>query len=147
MLPTFKEEFVKITASPSAAFPERKSIFKPYISIRLFNKADEENYIDLKALIDSGAGVSIFPGLFGQAIGLTVENDRIEKIQGIGGQSFDTYLHDIVLGVGGWKFDSYICFTFANIVCPVLGREGFFDLFEIKIDYLKKEMKFKANVV
>lgn len=146
MLPFFKEKFVRLPARASPAFPERNCIFSPLIDIRLFNKKDEERYIDFKALIDTGASLNIFPGEFGRAIGLDIVNDKIERIEGIGGQTFDAYVHDVTLGIGGWKFSSCASFTFANIVCPVLGRDGFFNLFEVKIDYSKKEMEFKAKV-
>jgi len=145
MLPSFKEKFTKVSANPTPAFPSRTSVLLPFVSIRLFNKDDQEKYIDLKAMLDSGAGLNIFPGEFGRGIGLSVINDRTEQIKGIGGQAFEGYVHDVILGVGGWKFNTYACFTFSEIACPVLGRDGFFNLFQIKIDYLKNDMDFKAK--
>jgi hypothetical protein len=146
MLPSFKEKFLEIPANPSPAFPDRRSSFWPLIHVRLFSNIDETNYIDFKALVDSGANFNIFPGFLAEKIGLKVINDKIEKIAGIGGQLFDGYYHEIILGLGGWKFNSFALFTFADIICPVLGRDGFFDLFEIKIDYSKKEIEFKAKI-
>lgn len=102
--------------------------------------------IDFKALLDSGAGLNIFPGELGQIIGLNVINDKVVSIGGLSGHSFEAYLHEVVLGVGEWRFNTYACFTFAEIMCPVLGREGFFELFEIKIDYLKKDIELKSKV-
>lgn len=141
-----KFKFIKIPAEPSPAFPERKSNLWPLIPVRIINKDDKEKYIDFKALLDSGANVSIFPAQFGQIIGLNIENDRIERVSGIGGHAFETFLHDIIFEVGGWQFISYACFTFANIFTPVLGCDGFFSLFEIKMDYLKEQIELKAKV-
>jgi hypothetical protein len=145
MLPVFKEKFTRLPANPSPAFPDRTHHYWPFVRIRIINKDNKDKYIDFRALLDTGAGLNIFQGEFGRQIGLNIVNDKIEKIEGIGGHTFDGYVHDIILEVGGWKFNTHACFTFSDIVCPVLGREGFLNLFEIKINYSKKEMEFRAK--
>jgi len=97
MLPSFKEKFTKISAKPTPAFPAKNSEFLPIVRVRLINKADKEKYIDLKAMLDSGAGLNIFPGEFGREIGLSVINDRTQQIEGIGRQVFEGYVHDVIL--------------------------------------------------
>lgn len=141
-----KFKFIKTPAEPTPAFPNRKNSVWPIIPIRLINKKDKDKYIDFKAMIDSGANTNIFPAEFGQAVGLNIINDKIEKIRGIEGHPFNTYLHDIILEIGGWQYKTYVCFTFATIFCPVLGRDGFFNLFEIKMDYLKETIELKEKV-
>jgi hypothetical protein len=118
----------------------------PIIPIRLINKDDQNLFVNFKALIDSGAGSSIFPVEIARMIGLTLENDRTEGIQGISGGGFTGYLHDFILEVGGWKFNSFGLFTQAQIVGPVLGREGFYSLFEVRMNLPKESIELKPLV-
>jgi len=56
------------------------------IPIGLVNKSNIEKYIDIRAMIDSGANASIFPAIFGKKIGLNIKNVKLEKKYEIGGQ-------------------------------------------------------------
>jgi len=146
MLPSFKFSFIRIPSKPTPAFPKRHSILAPIIPIRIINKSNKEKYIDIKAMIDSGADVSIFPGVIANKIELDIEKKRTQPIGGIWKTRFDTYLHEIIFEVGGWQFESYACFAFDEVALPILGRDGFFDLFEIKIDYSKEYIELKSKI-
>jgi hypothetical protein len=100
----------------------------------------------MKATIDSGADCSIFPAAAAEAIGLVVINEKTQGIQGINGSRIRTYLHDIILDVGGWKFATFALFTSDNTIFPVLGRDGFFTLFEVKINFSKELIELKPVV-
>lgn len=138
--------FVRLPSAPSLAFPNRYSILAPFIPIRIINFNDRDKTLYLKALIDSGADVSIFPKSVGDAISLNIENEKILKIKGIGGQQIDTYLHKIIFEVGGWKLPSFACFASVETTFPILGRDGFFSLFEIKLNYSKEIIELKPRV-
>lgn len=146
MLPPLKFNFLRVPADPSFRYPKRRSVLIPALSIRLFNKDDQNLFQPIKALIDSGAGFSIFPVEIARLLGLTLEDDRIEELQGINGVKFKGYLQDFILEVGGWKFNSFGFFTQANIVVPVLGRDGFFSLFEVRLNLSKESIELKAVV-
>ena len=141
-----KFNFLRLPSEPSPAFPQRHSVLYPIIPIRIINPNDPNKLIDIRAMIDSGADVSIFPGSLGRVIGLNIENDKIEIIKGIGGQEIITYLHEIIFEIGGWKYPSITCFSSDEITFPVLGRNGFFDLFEIKFDFRKEIIELKPKV-
>ena len=144
-----KFSFIRIPTTPTPAFPKRYGVLAPIIPIRIINRTDHEKYIDINAMIDSGADVCIFPGEIANKIELKIDKERIEPIMGISRHHFNTYLHDIIFEIGGWRFESYACFAFDDIAFPILGRNGFFNLFEIKIDYTKEsiELKPKAKTI
>ncbi len=56
-----KFSFIRISTAPAPAFPRKYSYLAPILSIRVINQSNVEEYIDIKALVDSGAEVSIFP--------------------------------------------------------------------------------------
>jgi hypothetical protein len=118
----------------------------PTIPIRLINREDPERFLNMRATIDFGADVSIFPAAAAEAIGLVTINEKTQEIQGINGSRIMTYLHDIILDVGGWKFATFALFTPDNTVFPVLGRDGFFSLFEVKIILTKELIELKPVV-
>lgn len=140
-----KFKFTRLPTNPTPAFPNKKSCLMPLIPVRLRSKGNAGQYFDLKAILDSGAHVSIFPAQIGEIIGLKIKNDKTQPIYGIGGHSIATYRHEVIIEVGGWPFDAIVCFTYDNISFPVLGREGFFNLFEIKIDYSKETIELKPK--
>lgn len=146
MLPRIEFNFQRLPVKPTLAFPKRYSTLLPLIPIRIINRSDKEKYFDLKALLDSGADISILPSEIAESIGLDVENERKQEIRGINGGLVMTYVHDVIIEVGGWKFNSFVSFSTAETVFPVLGREGFFNLFEIKINYSKEIIELKAVV-
>ena len=78
-----KFNFIRAPAAPCPAFPERTSWLYPMIPIGLYHKEIRENFIELRALIDSGANVNLFPRGFGEAIGLKIENELVHPILGI----------------------------------------------------------------
>lgn len=140
-----KFKFTRLPTNPTPAFPNQRSCLMPLIPIRLCSKDNAGRYFDFKAVLDSGAHVSIFPAQIGETVGLEIRNDRIQPIYGIGGQSIETYRHEVIIEIGGWSFEVIACFTYDDISFPVLGREGFFNLFEIKIDFSKETIELKPK--
>jgi len=118
----------------------------PTIPIRLINKSDPDRFINMKATIDSGADVSIFPAAAAEAIGLVPINEKTQEIRGIDGSRIMTYLHYLILDIGGWRFATLALFTPDKTVFPVLGRDGFFSLFEVKIILTKELIELKPVV-
>jgi hypothetical protein len=125
---------------------KKKGRLVPLIPVGVFNKSDFNKFIYIRALIDSGAGFSIFPAAIGEAIGLEIENELVVPIMGINKSTFDSYLHEVVFEVGGWKYETCTCFCHADTMFPVLGQEGFFSLFKVTLNHSKAEIELK-NVV
>jgi len=146
-LQSIKFKYRRFFSGPTQAFPNRHSILVSLIPVNIMNRDNPELRSPVfGALIDSGADCSIFPAELGEIIGLTIQNDRLQPFAGIGGHPFDAYLHDIILDVGGWRFATHACFALEGIKAPVLGQSGFFNLFEVKMDYSKEVIELKPRV-
>lgn len=121
------------------------SILKPVIPIKVGVGTTELRYI---ALIDSGADFCIFDAEIGEYLGLNIRSSKKEVFGGIqekGGA--EAFLHEVVLNVGGWDYKTIIGFSYdiAKHGFGILGQKGFFDIFIVKFDLLKKEVELKPR--
>lgn len=117
----------------------KKSRLIPYINVRIFN---EDKYLDVLALIDSGAEYCLFDGEIGEIIGLeNIENDDKIDVLGIGQITKPFYLHDIEIEIGGHKFPCQGGFSYNYKGPPLLGQYGFFSLFKVIFNFQKEEIE------
>ena len=85
------------------------------------------------ALVDSGADICVFPLSFGQDIGIDVKNVEPELVIGINGESkgwfhtLEIYIYD--------KFYDIKCAFMEDTADGILGLEGLFSNFIVKIDH------------
>lgn len=68
-----KFKYQRLPVKPNAAFPNRNSVIKPLIPIRLYYK---ENFIDIYALIDSGADDCLFNAQVGEKLGIDITSGK-----------------------------------------------------------------------
>jgi len=128
---------------PSKAHPQRYSVLRPIIPIRLINGNE---CIDTDALIDSGADDCIFWGEFGDAIELNVVEGKECEYRGLGGQKIKVYFHNVTLEVGGYRYDCYMGFSYETAFKEgILGQNGFFNLFNITFDLSKEVIELKQR--
>ena len=133
-----KLPYEKDVASPTEAFPKRKAIFRPKISIRLIKGT---RFVNCLALVDSGADECIFPAELGELIGIHIIKGKIQHFRGIGRGIITAYFHNVTLQAGEHKFTSYVGFSDAPGVVPILGQSGFFNLFRVCFDLSKRELE------
>jgi len=121
---------------PSQAFPDKTQILRPTIKITLQH---QDNTINLYALVDSGSDYCVFPSVVGKRLGIDVKSGKKDKAVGFGGKPASIYFHIIKLIIGGYKAD--ICAGFSDLApSPLLGHSGFFDQFEVRFNYQKREI-------
>lgn len=105
--------------------------YRPFIPIRLSCARKIGQYF--YALIDSGSDTNLFPAGLGIVLGLNIKKGKIKNIGGIGDSKLTAYTHKVSLYIGTKKFDTEVDFSY-NQEVPLLGRQGFFNLFgEIKL--------------
>ena len=139
-----KFRYQKRPTDRSEAHPDRYSVLRPIIPIRLCN---ENNFIDTDALVDSGADDCIFSAEIGEVIGLDIKNGKLAKYIGIGGKGIDVYFHNIEIEVGGYRYDCYIGFSYDTAFKEgLLGQKGFFELFTVVFDLSKEEIELKSKL-
>jgi len=101
--------------------------FRPCLAVRVTGPRD---YVDLVAHVDSGSYHVVFDGQTAKAIGLNLTDGEYKGLQSSRGV-IHARLHDVTLEVEGYRFPCRVAFTEEHIVRPLLGRTGFFDLWQI----------------
>jgi hypothetical protein len=115
----------------------------PYIPV-YFKKG--LSWVETRALLDSGADVSVMPKDFAELLGLDL-NAEEEKANGIGGEvRVVNSKVDIMVKKGHESYSLLIPVQVVldNTKAPVIiGREGFFDEFVIEFNHLLERIKLK----
>src|ERR1700694_2925179 len=109
----------------------RKSCVHAYGSV-FFNK---NRFIDLLALVDSGADDCLFPLEVATELNLPLKPKNVNLYGGIGAGHISAVFTHVSFGVAGEViFPLYAGFSDAPSVVPILGQAGFFDRFEVKFN-------------
>lgn len=133
-------------------FPLRKtsnilgrSISRPIIPIRISFNGVSARYA---ALIDSGADFCILDAEVGEYLGINVKSGLKEVFGGVQEASGSVaYFHEITLSIGEHDAKTLIGFSYdiAKHGYGLLGQKGFFDIFIVKFDLIKKEIEIKPR--
>lgn len=110
-------------------------ILRPYIPIRLsIHHGNPSNYVN--ALVDSGSDRNLFPIQWGQILGIPFKKIKSVEIVGIGKSVITAYPSKVNIWVHNKKYETDADFS-PQQQTPLLGRNGFFNLF--------KEIIFEEN--
>lgn len=110
-------------------------IMRPYIPIRLsIHHANPTNSVN--ALVDSGSDRNLFPKSWGDILGINFRKVKPVKILGIGKNEIIAYTAKINIWIDKRKYETEADFS-PEQQTPLLGRQGFFNLF--------KEIIFEEN--
>jgi hypothetical protein len=111
-------------------------IFRPMITIRLsIGYGSITPAFD--ALADSGSDRNLLPARWGEILGINFKKITSRTIRGIGGVHIKVYPARINIWVVGEKYPTEADFSYEQ-KDPLLGRKGFFDLFE-SVSFKEKE--------
>lgn len=103
-------------------------ILRPYIPIRLsLHHGNPTNYVN--ALADSGSDRNLFPKQWGDILGINFKKIIPVQIVGIGNMVITAYAAKINIWVNNKKYETDADFS-SQQQTPLLGRSGFFNLFE-----------------
>lgn len=108
---------------------------RPYVSIRLsIHRQNPTNSVN--ALVDSGSDRNLFPKSWGDILGINFRKAKQVKIFGIGNHEIAAYTAKINIWIDKRKYQTEADFS-PEQQTPLLGRQGFFNLF--------KEIIFEEN--
>lgn len=102
-------------------------IFAPFIPIKISFK--NKSSFEFNAIVDSGASRNLFPAVFGQQAGINIQKGKQVKLLGIGDKEIIGYTHLINIHLNELVFETEADFSFEQRF-PLLGRNGFFNLFQ-----------------
>jgi len=115
----------------------------PLLEVRLANGSKA---VDIRCLIDSGAGDCLFHRSIGELLGLEIQTGNPKIYYGIAGQSVTGYIHEIGLRVQG--FSEWVTieagFIEPNLV-PLLGQSGFFENYQITFERYRGRFELKSR--
>jgi len=109
----------------------------PIIPITLIRKDIE---IETDALIDSGANISVFREEIAECLGIVLEDGQEILLKGLGGRIVG-YLHELKAKIEDEEFLCKVAFSREMTVgLNILGREGFFEQFQVIFNERQKEI-------
>lgn len=110
---------------------EQPSQFLPAIDITI---AAGSKSLTVKALVDSGASISMFRAEIADYLGLRLERGEPIRLQGIGGRILG-YRHRLAATIGARRFTLPVVFSRKfTVSLNLIGRAGFFDEFIVCFD-------------
>lgn len=118
--------------------------YRPVIAVTLRHKDKIFKYL---ALIDSGADLNIFHANLASILEIDIEKLKTNSFEGIKKESSAYgYLTVIEIGIDNIFFDTPVIFSddISDNGYGVLGQQGFFNHFKVKMDYQGKDIQLKS---
>ena len=119
--------------------------YRPVIQVILRHNGKEFKYL---ALIDSGADLNIFHANLAHILGIDISKLKTHTFGGIKkGPPANGYLCVLEIGIENIFFDTPVIFSddISDNGYGILGQQGFFDHFRIKMDYKGKDIELKSH--
>lgn len=127
---------------------KRVHIYRPFIPIKI--SLSGKDGPPILGLVDSGSDYNLFPAALGVLVGLDIKKGTEKKIGGIGGFQIKAYTWEVQLTLLSELLSSLT--TFKTTVdfsyeqqFPLLGREGFFDLFR-RVEFREKRKLLELQI-
>lgn len=118
-------------------------ILRPVIPIEIVANNVEVPY---EVLVDSGADICIFDSQIAAILGIDIVKGMKKQVIGVTGFPEDMYIHTIHIKLGGWDYKIEAGFMeMRNNTYGVVGQKGFFNLFIVRFDLMKKEIELKPR--
>ena len=120
-------------------------VLRPVIPIQIIYK---ETIVFYEVLIDSGADSNIFSSDIADIFGIDITRGERGEVAGITGETRTLYFHYLDIRVGGKLFNNVrvgFLKEMGQYAYGVVGQKGFFDIFIVKFDLIKKEIEIEPK--
>lgn len=122
----------------------KSSTSTPCVRVRLGKKGITTPRFD--AVVDSGCPYCLFHADFAKVLKIDLESGVSAPIRGVHGGGTDTYFHKVKIYVeSDWVIDVFAGFVKKFNFAGLLGRNGFFDNFQVRFDHSGKEPEFEIT--
>ena len=108
------------------------NIYRPVAKVTFTSPTTPDKIVDVWMIVDTGADYSILPRHLSEKLRVSLESDCMKDVTyGIGGQSSIYFLRKkIKAQIGSATQQVPLAFLDSNEVPPLLGRQGFIELFD-----------------
>jgi hypothetical protein len=115
----------------------------PLLKVRL---SYQDQYINVNALVDSGANASLFHSSIAEALGIDLTSGMEQEFFGISGHPIKSYFHLVKLQIFGSNesVELAVAFTDSPGVGALLGQADFFQHHKITFERYKEQMEIKS---
>lgn len=103
-----------------------------------------DRFVDILALIDSGADDCLFPIGIANLLGIHLRPENACQYVGIGQGDIAAVFETVTLEVGEVSYPLYVGFLDAPVAPALLGQSGFFDRFEVKFSLSDETIDLKT---
>ena len=126
-------------------FPYRffEGRFLPIIPIRL--KGTQE-WVEVKAFVDTGASYSLFPADAAELLGFILEAGEPNEMVVGDGNTLQVFIHKIFISIAGKEFIASIRFSKGlGVGFYIIGTRDIFDHFIVSFNQKEKYLEFIAH--
>jgi len=118
-----------------------KNRFLPIVPIKF--RLGNNDWVEFKAYVDSGAGYSVFHESVIEILGLELEDGRKEYVTVGDGSLIPVYMHRIVVQLALEEFEAMIGFSKQlGIGFNIIGRRDIFERFKVCFEENERVVEF-----
>jgi len=110
-------------------------VYRPVAEV-YFRDADGRDMISFM-YVDSGADITLLPRELGESLGLTIEEEKIQEISGVGGGSIPVIIKTIEMRIGDHVMNAKVAWSLEEDVPALLGRMDIFN--DTRISFIHNE--------
>ncbi len=111
------------------------TVYRPVAEV-YFKDAEGKDLISFM-YVDSGADITLLPRELGENLDLTIEEEKIQEISGVGGGSIPVIIKTIEMRIGDYAMDARVAWSLEEGVPALLGRMDVFN--ETKVSFIHNE--------
>ncbi len=120
-------------------FEVTPKIIRPIVPLILKSSTRVAFY---SALIDSGADYCIFGLGVAEALDIKLKSQNKTKVSGVAKELIEGFLTNLEIRIGTVKYETKVIFAdISDFGHGILGQQGFFDHFDVKLSYQKQTIE------
>jgi hypothetical protein len=108
-------------------------------------QSKNDDWIEIRMYIDSGADMTLIPLSFGRLLGFELRKEDIKHRRGVGGGEVPVIVTRIDIRIDGLEFPIDVAWALEEDVPPLLGRTDIFDKFKVIFNKSARSIIFEES--